>query len=76
MAGTHKAPAPAWAAVIAMIVGFTMCTGAFVWHNNIGLWVAGGVIGAIGVVLAKVYNIMAGEDELRPLPGERVDPRH
>jgi hypothetical protein len=61
MAGTHDAPAPAWAAVLTMIIGFTMCTVAFVWHNNIPLWIAGGVVGAVGVVLAKVYNIMAGE---------------
>ncbi len=63
MAGTSHAPAPAWASVIFMIVGFTMCTGAFVWHNNIALWIAGGVVGLVGVVLGRVYHVLEGGHE-------------
>jgi hypothetical protein len=62
MAGTTHAPNSAWAAIAFMIIGFTMCTGAFVWHNNIPLWIAGGVVGAIGLVLGRIYHVLENHE--------------
>ncbi|HEV7209732.1 MAG TPA: hypothetical protein VGN54_13475 [Mycobacteriales bacterium] len=60
MAGTKDAAlTKAWAAVVLMIVGFTVCTLAFILHNNIPMWIIGGVIGGAGLVTAKLANIMS-----------------
>jgi hypothetical protein len=56
--GINKPPPTAWAAVILMVVGLIICTFAFILSQNIPLWIVGGVVGAIGVVLAKLSNIM------------------
>lgn len=58
MAGTTNAPAKAWTAVIMMIVGFTICTLAFILHNNLALWIIGGLIGAVGLLTAKLVRLM------------------
>ena len=62
MAGTAHAPMSAWAAVGFMIVGFACCAVAFCWHNNIALWVLGGVLGAIGLVLGRVYHLLENHE--------------
>ncbi|HEY5336390.1 MAG TPA: hypothetical protein VIJ71_10280 [Mycobacteriales bacterium] len=72
MAGTTHAPMAAWVAVTMMIVGFTMCTGAFIWHNNIPLWILGGVVGAIGLILGRVYHVIDNHEELSPPQGEHL----
>lgn len=41
-----------------MIVGFTVCTIAFIADNTLFLWIPGGVIGFIGVVMAYSCKIM------------------
>jgi hypothetical protein len=56
--GINKPPPTAWAAVILMVVGLIICTFAFILGQNIPLWIIGGVVGAVGVVLAKLSNIM------------------
>lgn len=62
MAGTTHAPLSSWAAVGFMIVGFTMCTGAFIWHNNLPLWITGGVLGAVGVLLGRIYHVLENHE--------------
>ena len=47
----------AWVAVVLMIVGFTICTGAFM-ARLLWLGIVGGVIGAIGIVVGKAVHIM------------------
>ncbi len=69
MAGTAHAPMAAWVAVTCMIVGFSTCTVAFIWHNNIPLWIVGGVIGLVGLVLGRVYHVMDNHEELVPPHG-------
>lgn len=59
MAGTTHAPRKAWVAVISMILGFAVLAVAFIYHNNVVLYVVGGVIGVFGIVMAKVANIMS-----------------
>jgi hypothetical protein len=56
--GINKPPPTAWAAVICMVVGLIVCAFAFILHQNIALWILGGVLGLAGVVLAKLSNIM------------------
>ncbi len=59
MAGTRDpALTKAWAAVVLMIVAFAVCTLAFILHNNIPMWIIGGVIGAAGLITGKLANIM------------------
>ncbi|HEX7355348.1 MAG TPA: hypothetical protein VF288_11015 [Mycobacteriales bacterium] len=72
MAGTTHAPMASWVAVLCMIVGFVVCTVAFIWDNNIPLWIVGGVIGATGLVLGRVYHVMDNHEELVPPHGERL----
>ena len=57
--GATSAPTAAWAAVGTMIIGFTLCTLGFVFGNNLILWISGGVIGAVGVVIALSTDIMS-----------------
>ncbi len=60
MAGTTQhVPKDAWASVILMLVGFIMCTFGFVDGNNLILWIGGGVVGGIGVILAKTSKLMS-----------------
>lgn len=58
MAGSTHAPAKAWAAVILMVLGFSICTAAFILHS-VPLFIAGGVVGLAGLVMAKVGHLMA-----------------
>ncbi|MHB8340788.1 MAG: hypothetical protein ACYDB7_06380 [Mycobacteriales bacterium] len=46
-----------WAAVILMVLGFAIATFAFV-AQLIWLGIVGGVIGATGVICAKVFHLM------------------
>lgn len=74
MAGTSHAPAPAWTAVVLMIIGFTICTVAFIWHNNIPLWILGGVVGGVGVILGRIYHLLDSKQDMRSPNDERLDP--
>jgi hypothetical protein len=56
--GINHPPPASWAAVTLMIVGFLACTIAFCADNLLWLWIVGGVVGAVGIVLAKVSDIM------------------
>lgn len=56
--GINKPPPSAWAAVALMVLGLITCTFGFVLGMNIALWVIGGVLGGIGIVLAKITNLM------------------
>jgi hypothetical protein len=56
--GGHKPTTGAWASVILMIVGFLLCTLAFIIGNTLALWIPGGILGFIGIVLARTSNIM------------------
>lgn len=46
-----------WTAVALMLIGFTLAVAAFV-AQSIPVGVAGGVIGLVGVIMAKVFHLM------------------
>ena len=52
------APMLAWVAVVLMVIGFGLCTLGFIIHNNLILWISGGVVGAIGVIVAISGDLM------------------
>jgi hypothetical protein len=56
-AGAHYGVGP-WAAVLAMIAGFLICMLGFIFGNTVWLWIPGGVVGGVGVVLAFACNLM------------------
>jgi membrane protein implicated in regulation of membrane protease activity len=56
--GVNKPTPTAWASVILMIVGFTLCTLAFIIGNTLMLWIPGIAIGFVGVVLAFTSKLL------------------
>lgn len=74
MAYTSESSPAAWMAVGCMIVGFILCTGAFIYHNNVPLWIVGGVVGAVGLVLGRVYHVMRDPEELQAPGNEKLNP--
>jgi hypothetical protein len=56
--GVNQPTPAAWASVILMVVGFTLCTLAFILSNTLVLWIPGCVLGFIGVVMAYACKLM------------------
>lgn len=56
--GVNQPTPAAWTSVVLMIVGFTLCTLAFIFDNTLALWIPGGLIGFVGVVMAYACKIM------------------
>jgi hypothetical protein len=56
--GVNKPTPGAWASVVLMIVGFILCTLGFIFDNALALWIPGGVVGFMGVLMAKITNLM------------------